>query len=104
MLPRRNAFHPVPGVDSAVAEFILRADLDDRLKNEEEAPFIAFIDAAFAMKRKTLVNNLKSWRSAGQIEECLQACGLPAQIRAEALGIDDLIPLFRCVHAPGQIF
>lgn len=96
----RHSFYPVPGVDSAVAEFILHEQLDDGLRQEEEGAFIAFVHAAFSMKRKTLVNNLKSWKPdvQSQIGRCLESCGFPAQIRAEALCVSDFVALFNCMR------
>ena len=96
----RHSFYPVPGVDSAVAEFILHEQLDDGLRREEEGAFIAFVNAAFSMKRKTLLNNFKSWKPdvQSQIGQCLESCGFPAQIRAEALYVSDFVALFKCMR------
>ncbi len=95
----REAFYPVPGVDSAVAEFILHKQLDKRI-DEHDKDFVAFVSAAFSMKRKTLVNNLKSWNAASlpNVMMCLESCGLSPQIRAEALDVSAFIALYTCLR------
>ncbi len=87
-------------MDSAVAEFVLHEQLNDGLRQKEEAAFSAFVNAAFSMKRKTLVNNLKSWKPDVQshVARCLQSCGLSAQLRAEALCVSDFVALFICMY------
>ena len=94
----RQAFHPVPGVDSAFAEFILHGQLDERV-DEHETAFVAFVTAAFSMKRKTLINNVKSWNLAmlPDVLNCLDSCGLSSKIRAEALDVSALIALYTCL-------
>ena len=94
----RSAFHPVPGVDSAVAEFILHDQLDERLL-EHEAAFVAFINGAFSMKRKTLANNLKRTFPQPDIEKCLDNSALSPLIRAESLDLDTFVALFGCFQA-----
>ncbi len=95
----REAFHPVPGVDSAVAEFNLHEQLDKRVE-EHEDDFVAFVSAAFSMKRKTLINNLKSWNAASlpNVVSCLDSGGLSPQIRAEALDVSAFIALYTCLR------
>ena len=97
----RQSFHPVPGVDSAVAEFILHKEVDERVVGYESA-FVAFVNAAFSMKRKTLINNMKSWNTAmlPRVEACLDSCGLPVKLRAEALDVGAFVALFACLHQP----
>lgn len=86
-------------MDSAVAEFILHEQIDERIQGHE-TEFLAFVRAAYSMKRKTLVNNLKCWNSAmlPQVEACLESCGVQTQTRAEALDVSQLIALFMCLH------
>ena len=91
----RNAFHPVPGVDSAVAEFILHDQLDERLSGHEAA-FVAFINGAFSMKRKTLANNLKRRLPQPDIEKCFEISALSPLVRAESLDLDTFVALFGC--------
>lgn len=72
------SFYPRPEVDSCVVR------LTDRgLVREEALP--GLLRAAFAMRRKTLVNNLKAYPSAIPAGEALSMCGLPPGVRAEAV-------------------
>ncbi len=53
------------------------------------------IQCAFAMRRKTLANNLKaSFKMSGeQVARVLEECNLPATIRGEALSMDEMCRL-----------
>ncbi len=92
-----EAFIPPPGVDSAVVVLTRRqtpiADLDEAA----EKRFFALVKAAFAMRRKTLVNALShagyaSW-DKGVIEESLLQMGLDPMVRGEVLSIEQFIAL-----------
>ncbi len=52
-----GAFSPPPQVHSGVIRLTMAPRLEEL--HVEEAPFIAFLKAAFAQKRKTLANNLR---------------------------------------------
>ncbi len=61
--------------------------------------FNRFLRASFAQKRKTLANNL---RNAGYLGPQLTAAwpaSLPAQVRAEAVSLDELAGLYRVLEA-----
>ena len=85
-------------MDSAVAEFILHDQLDERL-SVNEAVFVAFINGAFSMKRKTLANNLKREFPQPDIEKCFENSALPPLVRAESLDLDTFVALFGCFQA-----
>lgn len=55
---KRTNFYPRPKVDSVVLKFERKNDYLKKVDSEEF--FTEFVDAAFKMKRKTLVNNLKA--------------------------------------------
>lgn len=89
-----SAFSPPPDVHSTVFRWNFAPRFAEL--QVEEAPFIAFLKQAFALKRKTLVNSLRAaGRDPRQISEVLVALGLPALIRAEALSLDQLAALWR---------
>ncbi len=74
-----SAYYPQPDVHSAVVRLVSKgAALPEG--------FLSFLQSAFAMRRKTLLNNLLS---AGyqreRIQEALQETSLPTGVRAEAL-------------------
>ena len=78
----RSMFTPPPNVDSCVVKF----DFVERMPRDEERAVRAIIAAAFAMRRKTLVNNLAA---AGYPKErvlaALSQMELRADVRGEAL-------------------
>ena len=88
-----SCFLPAPKVTSAVVRMTVQhppADIGD------EAFFFQVVRAAFAQRRKTLLNSLSSalggW-SKGEILSAMDACGLPADIRGERLGIPEFAAL-----------
>ena len=88
-----DCFLPAPKVTSAVVRMTVQhphADIGD------EAFFFQVVRAAFAQRRKTLLNSLSSalggW-SKGEILSAMDACGLPADIRGERLGIPEFAAL-----------
>ena len=88
----RHMFRPAPNVDSAV----VRIDrVPGRLDGADEKLVRKLVRVAFAMRRKTLVNNLAA--SFGipkqQATDLVTACGFPADVRGERLSLDDFIRL-----------
>lgn len=62
----------------------------------EEAAFFRVVKAAFAQRRKTLLNCLGSaygGRSKDELRQILSNCGLPEDIRGERLGIPEFAAL-----------
>lgn len=85
-----HAFHPRPGVDSAVVRLAVRNK--PQREDVDRVWFFKTVKAAFAQRRKTLVNSLTN---AGyfsltkeQYQEILAEMGLSADIRGEKLTID----------------
>ena len=64
--------------------------------------FIEFLKIAFAMKRKTLLNNLKSRYSEEQVRAALKQAGVRADVRAEALSLENTANVFRELKRQGQ--
>ena len=63
----------------------------------DEAVFTRLVRSAFAMRRKTLLNNLISGFALNreQAASCLEAVGLSVQARAEELSLEDFAKLSR---------
>ena len=85
-----GSFYPAPNVDSAV----IRLDVipeNERIAVKNKETFFRVIRSAFAMRRKTLVNNLSAGFSITKIEagDILSSLSLPVSVRGEALGIED---------------
>src|SRR6195256_1109137 len=88
-----DAFSPPPKVHSSV----LRMTVAPRFAELQIKPaeFIAFLRTAFAMKRKTLLNNLKKDYQDEAIREALKEASIRADIRAEALPLEKSAEVFR---------
>ena len=83
----KEAFAPVPRVDSAVVFIVPKRPYDQ----EKDRALFRLARAGFAARRKTLANNLASTFTIpkGLVEEKLVALGLAKNIRAQALSCAD---------------
>lgn len=88
-----DAFTPPPKVHSTV----LRMTVAPRFAELQIKPaeFIAFLKTAFAMKRKTLLNNLKKDYREELIRDTLKQAGIRSDVRAEALPLETSAEIFR---------
>ena len=89
-------FIPPPKVDSAFVTMQRRAK--PSVDVTDEAMFFKIAKAAFAMRRKTMANNLiASFRiSREQAEKWLQACELENNVRGETMSLVDFANLANC--------
>lgn len=96
------AFWPQPKVDSLVLKLTLRK-ADYAWELEDSSAFFALVRAAFAMRRKTLANNLRAAYPArkGDVEAILRQEGIPENARAEQLSPEDFARLSR--HFAGAV-
>ncbi len=87
-----QCFRPRPEVASAVV--LLRAKERTRLSQQEEVAFRSLVKAAFAHRRKTLVNSL---RDEGyellSVAEGLKQLDIAPTRRAETLSVEDFLQL-----------
>jgi 16S rRNA (adenine1518-N6/adenine1519-N6)-dimethyltransferase len=76
---------------------VLRLTIAPRFAELEIKPveFIGFLKTAFAMKRKTLLNNLKKDYSEELVRSTLKETGIRSDIRAEALPLERSAEIFR---------
>ncbi len=88
-----GAFVPPPKVHSSV----LRLRIAPRFAElgVEPAQFIDFLKLAFAMKRKTLMNNLKKRYPEEKIRAALKQAGVRADVRAEAMSLEKTAEVFK---------
>jgi 16S rRNA (adenine1518-N6/adenine1519-N6)-dimethyltransferase len=78
-------FHPPPKVDSCV----VRLDLFEQPMTGVDPDFFdRVVRAAFSHRRKTLPNSMGGSFPREHVESALEALGISANIRAEALGLD----------------
>lgn len=90
-----GAFSPPPKVHSSVLRLIVAPRFQEL--GVEPAAFIAFLKLAFAMKRKTLLNNLKAHYPDDQIRNALKAAGVRTDVRAEALDVEQTAAIFKAL-------
>jgi 16S rRNA (adenine1518-N6/adenine1519-N6)-dimethyltransferase len=94
-----TCFYPEPGVASAVLKVVMR----DEPETPEEDCFVLTVRAAFALRRKTLWNNL---RAAGFDEEMLarvfQKIGIEGKRRAETLSVGEFSRLSAALAEAGS--
>lgn len=83
----REAFDPVPKVNSAVVHIVPLRAYDP----EEDRKIFRLVRAGFSARRKTLVNNLSASLSLSKeaVEGKLVQLGLRPDIRAQALSVED---------------
>lgn len=90
----RTMFYPSPNVDSAV----VRIDIDRHKLDGENAQLMhKLARSAFAMRRKTLANNLSVafGMSKQEATELIERAGLAPMVRGEALSLEDYKRLAR---------
>lgn len=86
-----NAFYPVPKVYSAVVSMIPKEDAGPPI-----AEFRRLLAAAFAQKRKTILNNLKQqYQNSRELLEIAQVDGC---LRAESLKLNEWQRLFDVIN------
>ena len=91
---RPSAFAPPPEVHSSVFRFYVQPRFEELGIIPEE--FIPFMRTAFAQKRKTWANNLRSaGYNAPAIAAALAAAGVDANVRAEAVDLPHMAAVFR---------
>ena len=88
----KQMFFPAPKVDSAV----VRIDrVDGKLKGVERKKLNRLVRASFAMRRKTLANNLSAAYAISKVEASKRIieAGFEPTIRGEKLSLDDYLNL-----------
>lgn len=90
-----NCFMPRPKVGSAVIRLTRHQNPPVTAKNEKL--MFRIIRASFNQRRKTLANGLKNSQelqfSKEQVEQAITECGLPLNIRGEALTLEQFAAL-----------
>jgi 16S rRNA (adenine1518-N6/adenine1519-N6)-dimethyltransferase len=91
-----SAFIPRPKIDSTV---IRLNKLDKpRAEVEDEKLFFNIVRHSFNMRRKTLVNGLKSMGlSRETIDEAMAECGIDSKVRGETLSVEKFAELSNAI-------
>lgn len=85
----KEAFSPIPKVDSAVIHMTTLKE--PPVIVQDETFFFSIVKKAFSQRRKTLSNSLKGVRK--DIKDCLLDAGIDPQRRPETLGLADFARL-----------
>ncbi|MBX3329337.1 MAG: ribosomal RNA small subunit methyltransferase A [Nitrospira sp.] len=92
-----QCFRPRPEVGSAVV--LLRTKKQRESGPEEKSRFTTLVKAAFAHRRKTLLNSLKDQGYEQKlVAAALSSLNLSPSIRAEILSIEQFVELTRCLY------
>lgn len=88
----RQMFFPQPNVDSAVVTI---KRVDGKLKGVDRKKLNRLVRASFAMRRKTLANNLSAGYaiSKDEVSKRIVEAGFEPTVRGEKLSLDDYITL-----------
>ena len=86
---KRQMFYPVPDVDSA----LVTITFDSTLSTDERKAVRELAKVSFAMRRKTLYNNLRAKYGSDTAQAALERAGIDAGARAETLTLSDYIKL-----------
>jgi len=94
------AFSPVPKVQSAVIKLAVRSK--PPVEVADEVKFFALVRAAFAQRRKTILNNLKaashSLEFVEPVESALEAAFVAPHRRAETLSLAEFAALCTALY------
>ena len=97
-----SAFSPPPEVHSTVFRWRFAPRFEE-LRIDRKS-FLEFLRRVFALKRKTLVNNLRAAGfEAGIISQALKSAGIDAKARAEELPKETLAALWHSLKEQGVI-
>ena len=91
-----EAFAPPPAVYSTVIRLTMHSRFEEL--GVEPAGFLRFLRQVFALKRKTLANNLRaSGYTPASVDRALTQCAVEGQLRAEAVSLEAMACLFRAL-------
>lgn len=96
-----NAFSPAPKVESALV--LMEALPSPRVEVPDEEFYFSLVRAAFAMRRKTILNNLRPWSHAVSRNidwlKVLKSAEIETRRRAETLGAEEFARIARAISS-----
>ncbi len=87
---KKECFTPSPKVDSALIKLVPH----NKYSIEDFDGFKKFVQNAFSMRRKTLINNLKLLYDKAQLENALTKLNYNINVRPEEISVEDFIKLY----------
>lgn len=96
-----GSFHPPPKVDSAIVRF----DVHPEPEVGDVPPWVfdQVVRAAFAQRRKTILNSLSSLYPKEAVTRALEEVGVERRLRAEVLSLDTFRRLSEFLYASGVV-
>lgn len=95
----RQVFHPVPNVDSVMVRVRRRPDA---LSPPPRRRVSTIVDAAFAQRRKTLRNTLRSVAPRDALDRAFDTAGIDGGARAEELSAEVFVRLTAALDAEAR--
>ena len=96
-----SSFRPVPKVWSSVVKLTVRERA--AVTVSDEARLLALVGAAFAQRRKTILNNLKAAAATmhfnSPVEDAIKQAGIDPRRRAETLAVGEFAALYTALFA-----
>lgn len=96
-----SAFTPAPRVQSAVVKLKMR--MQPAVEVSNEARFFKLVQASFAQRRKTILNNLKAAAGSSAftkgVESALEAASVAPQRRGETLSLAEFAALCEALYS-----
>ncbi len=91
---RKECFTPSPKVDSALLKLVPH----NKYRIDNFDTFRDFIHKSFAMRRKTIVNNLKSYFDKDKLVSILNTLGYDENIRPEKISVENFIEMYSMLN------
>lgn len=91
---KKECFTPAPKIDSALCLLVPH----NRYKISDFSAFKNFVHLAFSMRRKTLINNLKSKFEKEKIISVLSNFGYEENVRPEQISVEKFINIFESLN------
>lgn len=93
---KKECFTPSPKIDSALCLLVphQKYQIDDFIG------FKNFVHQAFAMRRKTLINNLKNFYDKIDLEKVLTQYEYPLTVRPEQISVQNFVKIFETLSKP----
>ncbi len=92
---KKECFTPAPKIDSALCLLVPH----DKYQISNFEGFKNFVHLAFSMRRKTLINNLKSKYEKEKIVEVLNCYGYLETVRPEEISVENFINIYNSINS-----
>lgn len=92
---KNTDFHPAPKVDSVVIKF----ELHDKYKENDDDEFLEFIKLAFKEPRKMLIKNLSSKYEISNLETIFDDLKIDKKARAEDLDLEKYLEMIEKIKS-----